>query len=199
MSLRRSRSRERMRRRAGLASSSTLPSSASDRRSRSASGFGRRKIGEGGGKIGGRLPDAAPIAGEAGRRVEQGNHGGELDALRDGAGHPHRVEGRPHVGNDLPGRWSRERERGPALASLVERVRDRLQILGGQETERSLAAHRRVRVTRQAGPAPGPTRRRRRPRLFGHALTFLRLLECRQRLARSLGAGLAVVPTLPQL
>jgi hypothetical protein len=115
-----------------------------------------REIGEGGGKIGGRLPDAAPIPGEAGCRVEQGNHGGECYAVRHGAGHPHRVEGRPHVGNDLPGRWSRERERGPALSSLVERVRDRLQILGGQETERSLAAHRRARVARQEGPHLGP-------------------------------------------
>ena len=38
----------------------------------------RRKVGEGGGEIGGGLPDAAAIAGEAGRRVEQGDHGGEL-------------------------------------------------------------------------------------------------------------------------
>jgi hypothetical protein len=45
---------------------------------------------------------------------------------------------------------------GPALSSLVERVRDRLQILGGEETERSLSAHRRARVARQEGPHLGP-------------------------------------------
>jgi len=35
-------------------------------------------------------------------------------------------------------------------------VRDRLQVLGGEETERSLSAHRRARVTRQEGPHLGP-------------------------------------------
>ena len=54
------------------------------------------------------------------------------------------------------GGGSCEGERGPALSSLVERVRDRLQILGGQEAERLLSAHRRARVTRQEGPHLGP-------------------------------------------